>query len=661
MFLTTLGTFTVDIVTDEIILNGHGRYDGSQVQFSSTGTLPAGLSASTTYYCIVTSANRFQVSLTDGGSAEDITDAGSGVHTCLVEVEGAENGLLTYDRPFQSLDVWENNGAEKGLLTYGKEDQGPRWDNNGGFQEPLTFGATAPELEAHIPGSTSISAELTVTIAPLPPPPPLPPEPVAPGVVPPAAHIPCVNTLKQCLPCDDDPILNISAEDEDTDRFLFNFQTRQRPNLGFSFQSVGCKRFCYSEVSQLDADLCAILQVEECINDDWRSGGGGAGSPPFPIPRPPGLFFNSPQTCVRFCPDGSSFGWTINAGQVVNRNQAQANRIANSLACRLATVQRICITTSFLPEACFESMQSYQTTLRAHGGTPIHVAFWNLPILPSGCNLSIGSIVPYLWSIVAGALPQGMTLEQCSGIIRGEPLQAGTFQFRVRALDAIGSFQERTFTLRVVEIVTAATLPEGGQGSFYLQNLDAQPSELDEQQWSLVAGALPDGITLTAAGVLSGTPTESGMFTFTLQVQVGRAICSKQFTLVIGHDYGNVLPDVFSSAVATWNSGMPLPAGTYRISYVTGAMMYANCIPPCWSVNTVGAGFHVKYDGGAGDVLFPGSTTGRLTEPETYADNAGIFIDVVHAGGTIGITLVDAPYGDNVAGSPTPTFNLMRL
>lgn len=504
-------------------------------------------------------------------------------------------------------------------------------------------------------GRTTLTADLEQ-----PPPPPPPPVPIPPGDVAPAFHIPCASKINECLPCNDDPILNISAEDEDTDRFLFNFNLRQRPNLGFSFQSVGCKRFCYSELSQLDADLCAILQTVDCVNDGFTTPPTMDGNQ-IDFPTNLALFFNMAQTCSTMCPDGSAFGWTVPAGVVADRNQAQANRIARSIACRLAATQRICITTTALPEACFGSERGYQVTLKAKGGVPIEVAFWNLPLLPSACNLSIGDIVPYLWSIVSGGLPHGLTLETCTGIIRGEPHESGSFPIRIRATDAIGSFQERSFTLRIIEIVTDADLPEGGQGTFYNEALNAEPSDQEEMQWSITFGSLPPGLTLGTFGTLSGTPTESGSFSFTAQVKIGAATCSKTFTLVIGHDYGNITPDIFSATVSFWNGGVTLPAGNYRVSYVTGAMEYAPCAPPCWNVNTIGAGFHILYNGGGGDVLFPAATTGRLTQEQAWADNTGKFIDIVHTGGTLGMRLVDAPYGDNVAGSPTPTFNLARL
>lgn len=83
--------FTVNTTTDQIISAGNGRpgytsannFSGSIVVFTSTGTLPAGLSAGTDYY-ILDSGPDFQVSLTSGGAAVDITDAGTGTHTFTV-------------------------------------------------------------------------------------------------------------------------------------------------------------------------------------------------------------------------------------------------------------------------------------------------------------------------------------------------------------------------------------------------------------------------------------------------------------------------------------------------------------------------------------------------------------------------------------------------
>lgn len=81
--LAVLATFTAatsDLLTVAV---PHGLFAGDRVQVSSTVTLPAGLAAATDYYVLPASlgASTLKVSDTAGGSAIDITDTGTGVHT----------------------------------------------------------------------------------------------------------------------------------------------------------------------------------------------------------------------------------------------------------------------------------------------------------------------------------------------------------------------------------------------------------------------------------------------------------------------------------------------------------------------------------------------------------------------------------------------------
>lgn len=58
-------------------------------------------------------------------------------------------------------------------------------------------------------------------------------------------------------------------------------------------------------------------------------------------------------------------------------------------------------------------------------------------------------------------------------------------------------------------ITTTSPLPGATQGQAYSQQLLATG---DVDTWSLQSGTLPDGITLSSGGLLSGTPTQSGTF-----------------------------------------------------------------------------------------------------------------------------------------------------
>jgi hypothetical protein len=82
----TLGTATATVTystTSILSLNNHGFAVGDAVVFTTTGTLPSGLSASTVYYIISTNlgANQFSVSAAFNGSITTISGAGTGTHT----------------------------------------------------------------------------------------------------------------------------------------------------------------------------------------------------------------------------------------------------------------------------------------------------------------------------------------------------------------------------------------------------------------------------------------------------------------------------------------------------------------------------------------------------------------------------------------------------
>lgn len=77
-------TVTITNATPAVVTwTGHGFVAGQPVIFSTTGTLPTGLTPGTVYYVIAAglTANEFQVSATAGGTAIDTSGAGSGTHT----------------------------------------------------------------------------------------------------------------------------------------------------------------------------------------------------------------------------------------------------------------------------------------------------------------------------------------------------------------------------------------------------------------------------------------------------------------------------------------------------------------------------------------------------------------------------------------------------
>jgi hypothetical protein len=84
---TLNGTFTVTIASPGVFTKTeHGLEAGNTVTFSTTGSLPTGLTAGTTYFVISTglTASAFRVSATLGGSAINTSGTQSGVHSLTV-------------------------------------------------------------------------------------------------------------------------------------------------------------------------------------------------------------------------------------------------------------------------------------------------------------------------------------------------------------------------------------------------------------------------------------------------------------------------------------------------------------------------------------------------------------------------------------------------
>lgn len=119
-------TFTADAGTDICTASGiiptTGLYDnsitynGAAVTFTTTGTLPAGLATSTTYFLIKVTDTTFKVATTwqnaDAGTAINITDAGSGTHTIVPVTIGTIKWIIEdpYSDIYYALDsngrVW---------------------------------------------------------------------------------------------------------------------------------------------------------------------------------------------------------------------------------------------------------------------------------------------------------------------------------------------------------------------------------------------------------------------------------------------------------------------------------------------------------------------------------------------------------------------------
>jgi hypothetical protein len=130
-----------------------------------------------------------------------------------------------------------------------------------------------------------------------------------------------------------------------------------------------------------------------------------------------------------------------------------------------------------------------------------------------------GGSAPYVWSVVSGSLPPGLSLSS-NGIISGTPTQATTSSFTIEARDAFNCAATQLYTLAVncpAISITPSTLTSAYYGTPYSRQLSVSGGT-GPHAWNVIAGAPPAGITLSSSGLLSGTPTAYGTANFTVRV-----------------------------------------------------------------------------------------------------------------------------------------------
>lgn len=191
-----------------------------------------------------------------------------------------------------------------------------------------------------------------------------------------------------------------------------------------------------------------------------------------------------------------------------------------------------------------------------------------------------GGSAPYTFALTDGALPTGMSLS-AAGLVSGTPTAPpGDYSFTVRATDSESCSGERSYTLHVtcpVITISPSALPSGRQYQAYSQSLNASGGN-PAYTWSLVSGSLPAGLTLSAAGVVSGTPTVSpGVYTFRVQAVdnagcVGTRDCTLSFDCPLISITPVTLPQ--ASVTVAYSQQLTADGGTtpYTWSLAGGAL-----------------------------------------------------------------------------------------
>jgi hypothetical protein len=214
---------------------------------------------------------------------------------------------------------------------------------------------------------------------------------------------------------------------------------------------------------------------------------------------------------------------TLNGGNG-NSCPTSANCIAFTASTAASSVTELAVIQIPAGGSYADDLAFFATSIQ---GAPLKVTCatstgtYNAPY--SSSIVATGGFSPYTFSITAGALPTGLTLNPSSGAIAGTITAFGTFSYTVKVVDGASGSAQSTgtsscgITVAPPPISSTCAAITAVQGSS-IGSIQLSASGGTGTGYSFLATGLPSGITLTSAGVLSGTPTVSGKFPYTVTI-----------------------------------------------------------------------------------------------------------------------------------------------
>lgn len=180
---------------------------------------------------------------------------------------------------------------------------------------------------------------------------------------------------------------------------------------------------------------------------------------------------------------------------------------------------------------------------------------------------------PVTFEVLSGSLPTGTTLtsEGKTATISGTATATGYYEFVIKATALGGASTVRLYGITVLGI-PQDSLPDATSGYAYSSTLGPA-----DGTWSITDGSLPSGLTLDAdTGIISGTTTLIGDYPFTVGIQSGDTVCTKDLSIHVASIFSAMVWSEVSRietgfGVASWSADentfassifAPAPGGT---------------------------------------------------------------------------------------------------
>lgn len=314
-------------------------------------------------------------------------------------------------------------------------------------------------------------------------------------------------------------------------------------------------------------------------------------------------FTTNPSGAYTFTASGLPAGLSINSGSGVLAGTPQGTGSFTVTITAFNNATAAVVVRAF---TMFVSSQQLATLLNGLptsevdiGGVP--TAY--LGDFAAGSNLVLtpnvaGGTPPYTISLVSSTLPPGLALAIGSTyqgtsnfnrwVIAGVPTTPGLYTFTLRYADSSGITEDRLLAMNITALGLSTTNPgiaivnqpysaqlygTGGNGSYTF----AVATDIQNN-------LMPPGLSLSATGTISGTPTSSGVFGVTLQLTSGASTRRVGITLTINAtsdnrridvSFGGAAPVYLSIGRGSASDNFLTPtggAGTHSWSVVSGSL-----------------------------------------------------------------------------------------
>jgi hypothetical protein len=163
------------------------------------------------------------------------------------------------------------------------------------------------------------------------------------------------------------------------------------------------------------------------------------------------------------------------------------------------------------------------TPLALAATAPFHTGEVGVAYAPVALSAT-GGVQPYAWSIVAGALPSGLTIGS-DGTVSGTPTSAGSFNFTIQAADSGNSTATIPASVPIAAALSASLIPAcATQCSVELGCVSVcgafgeQSGGVGPYSYALTSGQLPAGTSLSGLSLTGTFVGLSGYLNFTVQV-----------------------------------------------------------------------------------------------------------------------------------------------